>query len=392
MSRTRPRILFVGSGFAGNMTEFLNMREYVEHDDRIEPVFALVSGYREGGLIERLGFAPSSLRYRLRALCEGMAMAQIPRPDAIWFAASVPITPYLWAQIGPLHRPLVLDTDSTSEQREAWAPEYYGRPPRRGLHRAIDAWHERFAWRRASAIIARSNWAAAPIMAAGIAADRVHVIPFSINVASWATERTPSAASDQRPLRLLFVGGDLERKGGDVLAEVVRGRFAGRCELDLVTHGALAESPGIRVHRAKPNSLELRALYAQADIFVLPTKAECFGIATVEAMASGLPVIMGDAGAAREIVDEGETGWLVQPYAGAIAEALERALVNRRALPAMGQRAREVARERFDCGRNDRRIVDIVLAGIARNGHRRASQPPVAGQAPDSVTDAVRRQ
>jgi glycosyltransferase involved in cell wall biosynthesis len=156
-----------------------------------------------------------------------------------------------------------------------------------------------------------------------------------------------------------------------MLADVVRTRFTGRCELDVVTHDTVHTSPGVRVHRARPNSPALRDLYARAELFVLPTKAECFGIATTEAMASGLPVIVGDVGAAGEIVDEGETGWLIQPNAEALTRALERVLAARDRLPAMGRRAAQVAAERFDSARNDRMLVDVLLDEVERRSARR---------------------
>ncbi len=361
----RTRILFLGSGYAGNYSHFLNLRKHVEQDDRIEADFRLVSGYAEGGFIEKMSMLPAGARYRIRGWMQGTALGRLPRPDAIWSAASIPAVMYPWALMGPLRRPFVIETDSTADQREAWAPEYHGRPARTSWRRSVARLQERSDWRLASALIARSRWAAEPMIASGIDAARVHVIPFSIDVRSWAVER--QRRCDDRPLRLLFVGGDVKRKGGDMLAELVRTRFAGRCELDMVTHGDVNCARGVRVHRAGPNSPELRRLYAEADIFVLPTKADCFGIATTEAMASGLPVIVGDVGAAREIVDEGETGWLIAPNADELRGAIERALTGRAALPAMGERARRVAEERFDSARNDRMLVDILLDEVARH-------------------------
>jgi glycosyltransferase involved in cell wall biosynthesis len=159
----------------------------------------------------------------------------------------------------------------------------------------------------------------------------------------------------------LFVGGNFERKGGDILLDVYRSRFADRCELDIVTPEAVEGGAGIRVHRAEPNSPVLRDLYERADLFVLPTRAECFGIATVEAMASGLPAIVGDVCAARDIVQEGVTGWLVEPTGTALARALEHALEHHARLPEMGRRARIVAEHRFDGRQNDARLVDLLL-------------------------------
>lgn len=55
-----------------------------------------------------------------------------------------------------------------------------------------------------------------------------------------------------------------------------------------------------------------RMLY-DADIFVLPSRKEGFGLAVVEAMAAGLPVVVSDVGGLQEIVTDRETGYLVPP-------------------------------------------------------------------------------
>jgi glycosyltransferase involved in cell wall biosynthesis len=133
-----------------------------------------------------------------------------------------------------------------------------------------------------------------------------------------------------------------------------------------VTHGDVERSANVRVHRAAANSPELRELFTRADLFVMPSRADCFGIATVEAMAAGLPVAVSDVGAASEIVDEGETGWLIAPDGRSVTSAIERVLSERDRLPAMGARARAVAEERYDGERNDRQIVDVVLEAIER--------------------------
>ena len=373
----RPRVLFLASAYAGDHVRSLNLKEHVERDGRVEALFRFVTGWKEGGIIERLPLPPS-VRGRLRALTEGTAFARIPRPDAIWSSAGLPLTPYLWSQLGPLRRPVVLDCDSTGAQREAWAPWYAGRAPRTSLRRAMDGWQERMIWRHATAVMPWSRWAAGPILEAGIDSDRVVPQPPGVDLRAW--KMPPRTPPDGRPLRLLFVGGDLHRKGGDVLADVVRDDFAGRCHLDVVTFGTIEESEGVRLHRAGPNSPELRALYRDADLFVLPTNAECFGIATIEAMASGLPVIVGDVGPAREIVDDGVTGWVVSPDRTSLRLALERAVAQRAELPAMGRRARSVAEERFDGERNDRVVVDVILAAIGASKRlAAASADPSAG-------------
>lgn len=298
----------------------------------------------------------------------------------IWSSVREAVTPYLWAQLGGLRRPLVLDFDWTLEQQEALAPIYSGRPSKRGIRLAIARLQERALWRSVTIFAPWSQWAADSLRRQGVAEDRIRVIPPGVDVEEWQPRREARRNNRER-LRLLFVGGDFVRKGGDILLDVFRTRFADRCELDVVTREALEPPPGVRVHRAEPNSPLLKELYAQADIFVLPTRAECFGIATVEAMASGLPVIAGDVGAAREIVDDGETGWLIEPTPDGLAPALEDALRRRESLPAMGRQARLVAEERFDGRANDRAVVDVLLEALSRSP-RRGSVPSATGVSP----------
>jgi glycosyltransferase involved in cell wall biosynthesis len=130
--------------------------------------------------------------------------------------------------------------------------------------------------------------------------------------------------------------------------------------------------PGVSVHRVGPNSSELRELYGRADLFVLPTRAECFGLAAVEALASGVPVLMTDTGGTSDIVDHGETGWLIRPTTADLVAALESAIANRADLPRVGRRARQTAEERFDGRRNAGHVVDLLLDLAERDARRLA--------------------
>ena len=58
---------------------------------------------------------------------------------------------------------------------------------------------------------------------------------------------------------------------------------------------------------------ELAEAYASADAFVFPSTTETLGLAMIEALASGLPVIAARSGAAHEVVSEGESGFLYEP-------------------------------------------------------------------------------
>ncbi|MCX6354274.1 MAG: glycosyltransferase family 4 protein [Candidatus Aureabacteria bacterium] len=94
---------------------------------------------------------------------------------------------------------------------------------------------------------------------------------------------------------------------------------------------------------------ELPNLYAQADICVVPSIwREPFGIAAVEAMAAGKPVVASRVGGLEEIVDHGVTGFLVEPgNAGEVAESIKKLLDDPELRMRMGEAGRERGKMKF---------------------------------------------
>jgi glycosyltransferase involved in cell wall biosynthesis len=142
------------------------------------------------------------------------------------------------------------------------------------------------------------------------------------------------------------MGGDFSRKGGDDLIAAWRqGRFGERARLDLVTHAPVPsalEADGIHVHTGvDARSPAWRGLWRDADLFVLPTRDEAFGLVFQEAAAAGLPAVGTRITAIPEVVLDGETGVLVPPRdRGALAAALGRLLASPGLRLEMGTRAR----------------------------------------------------
>ena len=158
---------------------------------------------------------------------------------------------------------------------------------------------------------------------------------------------TDDDAGGGRPVRVLFVGGDLERKGGLRAPRCACGELRSGgvdVELDVVTRDDVPAADGVRVHHGLgPNSPELIALYHRADVFCLPTLGDCLPMVLSEAGAVGLPLVSTDVGAISEIVRHDRTGLLV-PVGD--AEALAAALRQLAADPSLRRRLGDEAKRR----------------------------------------------
>jgi glycosyltransferase involved in cell wall biosynthesis len=142
------------------------------------------------------------------------------------------------------------------------------------------------------------------------------------------------------------MGGDFPRKGGYELLRAWRdSRLATGARLTLATDWPLDTRglpAGVDVVRGvRAYTADWRTLWRDADVFVMPTRGEAFGIVFQEAAAAGLPVIATRLNAVPEIVEDGVTGVLVPPGdLWALVEALRRLAGSAETRRALGAAAR----------------------------------------------------
>jgi alpha-maltose-1-phosphate synthase len=174
-------------------------------------------------------------------------------------------------------------------------------------------------FRNAAAIVSTSRWAAQSLATEyPDCAAKVRVLPYPVRLdradAEWLDHRERRAGTGS--VHFLFMGGDFPRKGGfDLLRAWRDGGFGDRHRLTIVSDwhiDARQFSAGIElVKGVRPYTRAWRDLWRAADVFVMPARAEAFGMVFQEAAAAGVPVIGPRINAVPEIVDHGVSGLLV---------------------------------------------------------------------------------
>lgn len=273
---------------------------------------------------ERLASAPENIP----VVIDGLALGVLPEAAAA-VRARQPL-------IALVHHPLALETGLSESEAQSMRDS------------------ERLALAKANAVVVTS----APT--ARILASDYGVLEERIMIARPGTDRGSSASDGQgSEVRLLSIGALVPRKGFDVLIEALarltdlpwrltvagdRTRnpaVAARLDADIASHGL---GPRVDVLGAVTDE-KVSALYADADVFVLASRFEGYGMAYAEALAHGLPVIGTTGGATPETVPP-DAGILVPPGdAAALAAALRRLIADRSERQRLAAGARKAAAE-----------------------------------------------
>ena len=212
-------------------------------------------------------------------------------------------------------------------------------------------------------VLAASSFSETCAIADGVPAERISVIPYGVDLDRFKpTTREPGRRG---PLRLIFVGQCGQRKGIRYLLEAVRRFSAEHVTLDVVgallgpKHLYASASPNVTFHGRVTES-ELTQWYHRADVLVLPSLVEGFGLVLLEAMASGVPVIGTPHTATPDLIETGVHGFVVPIRSpDAIAEAIETLLASPDRLTAMKMAARARAEE-FPWSRYSKSIGDLL--------------------------------
>ncbi len=213
--------------------------------------------------------------------------------------------------------------------------------------------HYWVSWREecrlADMVMVNSEWSREALLSEGVPGDKVLVVPLAYDppqAAGDAGRRYPAAFSPSRPLRVLYLGQVLVRKGIHDLVAAAELLVGEPVAVDVVgPHGPLPGSlpRNLVFHGPVPRG-EAARWYREADLFVLPTHSDGFALTQLEAMAYGLPVIA--TRRCGDVVEHGRNGWIVEHGAPEqLADVVREAIANSTALAGMSEAASRRAHE-----------------------------------------------
>ena len=254
---------------------------------------------------------------------------------------------------GPADERIVAGLHNASGSKSKWEPapgQYW------------DNWRNECSL--ADQIVVNSAWSRDALIDEGIPAEKISIIPLAYGAQNDFQRHYPGAFTAERPLRVLFLGQINLRKGVAPLLDAVKllARenvefwFVGPIQIDIPK-----DLPKCKWFGVAPR-IEVDRYYRDADVFILPTFSDGFGLTQLEAQAWKLPVI-----ASRycgEVVVDGCNGVILEEISGeAIANVLMQLLRSPETLGVMS--ARSGVSDRFSL-----RSLATSLSNLTADSHR----------------------
>ncbi|BAQ59699.1 glycosyltransferase [Geminocystis sp. NIES-3708] len=169
--------------------------------------------------------------------------------------------------------------------------------------------------------------------------SKISIVAYGANLDNPPkTEEVLQRRKSLSPCRLLFIGKDWQRKGGDIAVETLNILNSRGFNTSLTMVGSVPPSPIDNdkltiipfLDKNSPTQRQkFNQLFWDCNLFIFPTRADCSPISICEANAFGLPVISSNVGGIPDIVTEGKNGYLIdisatpEDYANSIEQLIK---------------------------------------------------------------------
>jgi glycosyltransferase involved in cell wall biosynthesis len=367
----KPRLLFAAYMAGGNATILQNLEEQISGRPDVESAWVRVEMDDESQRLDRhprRSLIPGTIR---NSTVTGKRIRELEKSgggfDAAYFFQQT-ICMFLWRFRRRVPYLVALDgTPLWYAKHGLWYAQ--GQFDPKGLGSRVKQWLTRRVYAKAYHLLPLS-WSCRESLIDdyGIPPERITVVPPGINLRRYFSPDRAARAETGRPLNLLFVGADFKRKGGDLLVSLAQEREFRDVRFNFVTkayEGPITEN--IRVFdNMITNSAPMVNLFNEADFFALPTRADSHAIASLEAMATGLPVISTPVGGVVDVVQDGETGYLIpKDDLAALADRIRGLKQDRELRLRMGLRGRQRVESHFNAETIAAGVVDLLKRAAA---------------------------
>jgi len=241
------------------------------------------------------------------------------------------------------------------------------------MHRLLAPATQRI-WNQARSVVALSDGLRQIARESNDSLD-MQVVPNGIDIQRFRAKSTSADTSNDRPLKIITVTRLLERKGVHHLLEAIARPSPLNVTLQIVGSGSYEQELRNRTSELGltdrvsfagfVHTDNLPDLYRAADLFVLPSLTESFGLVFAEAMACALPIVATVVGGIPELIRSGKEGILVEPeQPKQIRAALEQLLSDRAALTKMGNAGRRRIEQKYTWSKIADRYLEIYRHSI----------------------------